>query len=51
MERVQFQQEQMLAELKDLVQKSLFNQSEVKQIVKKRTQFETALVRRIPKKE
>lgn len=40
----------MLAELKDLVQKSLFNQSEVKQIVKKRTQFETALVRRIPKK-
>ncbi|KAG2148568.1 U3 small nucleolar RNA-associated protein 6-domain-containing protein [Suillus cothurnatus] len=50
MERVQFQQEQMLAELKDLVQKSLFNQSEVKQIVKKRTQFETALVRRIPKK-
>ncbi|KAG1751626.1 U3 small nucleolar RNA-associated protein 6-domain-containing protein [Suillus paluster] len=50
MERVQFQQEQMLAELKDLVQKSLFTQSEVKQIVKKRTQFETALVRRIPKK-
>jgi U3 small nucleolar RNA-associated protein 6 len=50
MERVQFQQEQMLPELKDLVQKGLFNQSEVKQIVKKRTQFETALVRRIPKK-
>ncbi|KAG0706054.1 U3 small nucleolar RNA-associated protein 6-domain-containing protein [Suillus ampliporus] len=50
MERVQFQQEQMLAELKDLVQKTLFTQSEVKQIVKKRTQFETALVRRIPKK-
>lgn len=40
----------MLPELKDLVQKSLFNQAEVKQIVKKRTQFETALVRRIPKK-
>lgn len=40
----------MLAELKDLVQKGLFTQSEVKQIVKKRTQFETALVRRIPKK-
>lgn len=40
----------MLPELKDLVQKSLFSQSEVKQIVKKRTQFETALVRRIPKK-
>ncbi|KAI0829637.1 U3 small nucleolar RNA-associated protein 6-domain-containing protein [Trametes gibbosa] len=50
MERVQFQQEQMLAELKDLVQKSLFTQKEVKQIMQKRTAFETALVRRIPKK-
>ncbi|EPQ57473.1 hypothetical protein GLOTRDRAFT_38919 [Gloeophyllum trabeum ATCC 11539] len=50
MERVQFQQEQMLAELKDLVQKGLFTQNETKQIMKKRTAFETALVRRIPKK-
>ncbi|KAH7909960.1 U3 small nucleolar RNA-associated protein 6-domain-containing protein [Hygrophoropsis aurantiaca] len=50
MERVQFQQEQMLAELKDLVQKTLFTQAEIKQIMKKRTRFETALVRRIPKK-
>ncbi|KAI0690201.1 U3 small nucleolar RNA-associated protein 6-domain-containing protein [Cerioporus squamosus] len=50
MERVQFQQEQMLAELKDLVQKGLFTQKEVKQIMQKRTMFETALVRRIPKK-
>ncbi|KAH9855257.1 U3 small nucleolar RNA-associated protein 6-domain-containing protein [Lenzites betulinus] len=50
MERVQFQQEQMLAELKDLVQRSLFTQKEVKQIMQKRTAFETALVRRIPKK-
>ncbi|KAG1716655.1 hypothetical protein ID866_533 [Astraeus odoratus] len=50
MERVQFQQEQMLAELRDLVQKGLFTQVEVKQIMKKRTQFETALVRRIAKK-
>ncbi|KAG8214001.1 U3 small nucleolar RNA-associated protein 6-domain-containing protein [Butyriboletus roseoflavus] len=41
---------QMLAELKDLVQKSLFTQAEVKQILKKRTQFETALVRRVAKK-
>ncbi|KAH0827941.1 U3 small nucleolar RNA-associated protein 6-domain-containing protein [Lanmaoa asiatica] len=40
----------MLAELKDLVQKSLFTQAEVKQILKKRTQFETALVRRVAKK-
>ncbi|KAI0645423.1 U3 small nucleolar RNA-associated protein 6-domain-containing protein [Trametes meyenii] len=50
MERVQFQQEQMLVELKDLVQKGLFTQKEVKQIMQKRTAFETALVRRIPKK-
>ncbi|TFY56252.1 hypothetical protein EVJ58_g7756 [Rhodofomes roseus] len=50
MERVQFQQEQMLTELKDLVRKGLFTQKEVKQIMQKRTSFETALVRRIPKK-
>ncbi|KAL5485402.1 UTP6 [Sanghuangporus weigelae] len=50
MERVQFQQEQMLAELKDLVQKGLFTQNEIRQVMKKRTVFETALVRRIPKK-
>ncbi|KAK7692964.1 hypothetical protein QCA50_004605 [Cerrena zonata] len=50
MERVQFQQEQMLAELKDLVQKGLFTQKEIKQIMKKRTAFETALVRRVAKK-
>ncbi|KAI0655912.1 U3 small nucleolar RNA-associated protein 6-domain-containing protein [Cubamyces menziesii] len=50
MERVQFQQEQMLTELKDLVQKGLFTQKEIKQIMQKRTAFETALVRRIPKK-
>ncbi|KIP02958.1 hypothetical protein PHLGIDRAFT_111451 [Phlebiopsis gigantea 11061_1 CR5-6] len=50
MERVQFQQEQMLAELKDLVQKGLFTQQEIKQIMKKRTAFETVLVRRVAKK-
>ncbi|KAF8134593.1 U3 small nucleolar RNA-associated protein 6-domain-containing protein [Boletus edulis] len=50
MERVQFQQEQMLPELKDLVQKGLFSRAEVKDILKKRTQFETALVRRVAKK-
>ncbi|KAI0812618.1 U3 small nucleolar RNA-associated protein 6-domain-containing protein [Irpex lacteus] len=50
MERVHYQQEQMLAELKDLVQKGLFTQTEVKQIMKKRTAFETALVRRVAKK-
>lgn len=40
----------MLAELKDLVEKKLFTQTETKQILKKRTQFETALVRRVAKK-
>ncbi|KAG9316692.1 U3 small nucleolar RNA-associated protein 6-domain-containing protein [Chiua virens] len=40
----------MLAELKELVQKNLFSQAEVKHILKKRTQFETALVRRVAKK-
>ncbi|KAF9467295.1 U3 small nucleolar RNA-associated protein 6-domain-containing protein [Collybia nuda] len=50
MERVQFQQEQMLDELKDLVEKNLFTQKETKQIMKKRTAFETALVRRVAKK-
>ncbi|KAJ7287382.1 U3 small nucleolar RNA-associated protein 6-domain-containing protein [Mycena rebaudengoi] len=50
MERVQFQQEQMLDELKDLVEKNLFTKNETKQIMKKRTVFETALVRRVAKK-
>ncbi|KAG7446482.1 uncharacterized protein BT62DRAFT_1021837 [Guyanagaster necrorhizus] len=50
MERVQFQQEQMLAELKDLVEKNLFTIKETKFIVKKRTVFESALVRRVAKK-
>ncbi|KLO16918.1 hypothetical protein SCHPADRAFT_937468 [Schizopora paradoxa] len=50
MERVQFQQEQMLSELKDLAQKGIFTQAELKQIMKKRTAFETTLVRRVPRK-
>ena len=40
----------MLAELKDLGEKGLFSPVEIKQIIKKRTAFETALVRRIPNK-
>lgn len=40
----------MLAELKDLVDKNIFTKQESKQIMKKRTQFETALVRRVAKK-
>jgi U3 small nucleolar RNA-associated protein 6 len=41
---------QMLAELKDLGEKGLFSPAEIKHIIKKRTAFETALVRRIPNK-
>ena len=40
----------MLAELKDLSEKGLFSPTEIKHIIKKRTAFETALVRRIPNK-
>jgi U3 small nucleolar RNA-associated protein 6 len=40
----------MLAELKDLGEKGLFSPTEIKHIIKKRTAFETALVRRIPNK-
>ncbi|KAH7108205.1 U3 small nucleolar RNA-associated protein 6-domain-containing protein [Auriculariales sp. MPI-PUGE-AT-0066] len=50
MERVQFQQEQMLPELRDLEDRKLFSKDEVRQILKKRTAFETALVRRVAKK-
>ncbi|EFI28182.1 U3 snoRNP protein [Coprinopsis cinerea okayama7 len=50
MERVQFQQEQMLPELKDLVEKNLFTEKEIKQIIKQRTVFESSLVRRVAKK-
>ncbi|PCH43573.1 hypothetical protein WOLCODRAFT_50737, partial [Wolfiporia cocos MD-104 SS10] len=50
MERVQFEQEQMLDQLKDFVERGIFTEHEVKQIMQKRTAFETALVRRIPKK-
>jgi len=40
----------MLPELKDLGEKGLFSPREIKQIIKKRTAFEIALVRRIPNK-
>ncbi|KAH9485258.1 U3 small nucleolar RNA-associated protein 6 [Psilocybe cubensis] len=50
MERVHFQQEQMLDELKDLVEKNLFTEQETKMIMKKRTAFESSLVRRVAKK-
>jgi len=50
MERVQFQQEQMLAELKDFMEKGLFSRVEAKLIMKKRREFEMALVRRVARK-
>lgn len=51
MERVQWNQEQMLSELKDLQQKRIFSPAEVREILKKRTTFETALIRRTPRKK
>lgn len=50
MERVQWNQEQMLSELKDLQQKRIFSSAEVREILKKRSGFETALIRRTPRK-
>jgi len=50
MERVQWNQEQMLSELKDLQQKRIFSPAEVREILKKRTAFEVALIRRVPRK-
>ncbi|KAJ3758844.1 U3 snoRNP protein [Lentinula raphanica] len=50
MERVQFQQEQMLDELKDLVDKRIFTFAEIKHIMKQRSTYEAALVRRVAKK-
>ncbi|KAJ3824206.1 U3 snoRNP protein [Lentinula raphanica] len=50
MERVQFQQEQMLDELKDLVDKKIFTFAETKHIMKQRSTYEAALVRRVAKK-
>ncbi|CEL61529.1 U3 small nucleolar RNA-associated protein 6 OS=Schizosaccharomyces pombe (strain 972 / ATCC 24843) GN=utp6 PE=3 SV=1 [Rhizoctonia solani AG-1 IB] len=47
MERVHFYQEQMLPELKELEEKGLFSQSETRAILKQRTTFESALVRRV----
>ncbi|KZT62455.1 hypothetical protein CALCODRAFT_426062 [Calocera cornea HHB12733] len=50
MERVQYHQEQMLPELKDFVKKGIFSPAEVKEIIKRRTTFETSLVRRVADK-
>ncbi|CUA70428.1 U3 small nucleolar RNA-associated protein 6 [Rhizoctonia solani] len=47
MERVHYYQEQMLPELKELEEKGIFSQLETRAILKQRTAFESALVRRI----
>ncbi|KJE94924.1 hypothetical protein CAOG_005466 [Capsaspora owczarzaki ATCC 30864] len=49
-EAVQQQLEQMVPELEDLERKGLLTSAEVKMVVKKRTQFEYALRRRITQK-
>jgi U3 small nucleolar RNA-associated protein 6 len=40
----------MLPELKDFIDKGVFTLAETKQILRRRTVFETALVRRVSKK-
>ncbi|BEI89356.1 uncharacterized protein CcaverHIS019_0207180 [Cutaneotrichosporon cavernicola] len=45
MEKVQFQLEATLPELKDLYDKGLFSKHEIDQITKRRTAFETSLIR------
>ncbi|GAO46438.1 hypothetical protein G7K_0669-t1 [Saitoella complicata NRRL Y-17804] len=49
-DKVQYYIEQGLPELKDLEQKKIFSKLECKAIMKKRTEFEQALARRIAKK-
>ncbi|TXT13606.1 hypothetical protein VHUM_00973 [Vanrija humicola] len=51
MEKVQFQLESTLPELKDLYDKGLFSKYEIDQITKRRTAFETALIRRVTRKD
>ncbi|KAG9099531.1 U3 snoRNP protein [Ceratobasidium sp. 370] len=47
MERVHFHQEQMLPELKEFEEKGIFSKSETHAILKQRTTFESALIRRV----
>ena len=48
-DQVHFHLEEMLPELQDLEDKGIFSKQEIKSIVKKRTAFEYAMHRRIPK--
>ncbi|KAG8782554.1 U3 snoRNP protein [Serendipita sp. 405] len=51
MERVQYSLESFLPELKDLQENGIFSAQEVREIIKRRTHFETQLVRRQPRKK
>ncbi|KAH8814776.1 U3 small nucleolar RNA-associated protein 6-domain-containing protein [Flagelloscypha sp. PMI_526] len=50
MERVQFQEEQMLPELKSFLDEAVFTQKEIKAILIQRRHYESALIRRISRK-
>ncbi|KAL1693674.1 U3 small nucleolar RNA-associated protein 6-domain-containing protein [Schizophyllum commune] len=50
MERVHFQREQMLDELKDLTEKGIFTKEEVHKILQTRTEYESMLIRRNARK-
>jgi hypothetical protein len=51
MERVQYSLESSLPELKDLQVNGIFSPLEIREIIKRRTSFETQLVRRQPRKK
>lgn len=51
MEKVQFQIESTLPELKDLSTKGLFTRTELGTITARRKKFETALIKRVPVKQ
>ncbi|RXK42029.1 hypothetical protein M231_00750 [Tremella mesenterica] len=51
MDKVQYQLESTLPELKDLHEKGLFSKNEIDEITRRRTTFETALIRRKTRKE
>lgn len=50
MERVQYAQESSLPALKYLEEQGIFSPLEIKEIIRRRNGFETALIRRNPRK-
>lgn len=51
MERVQYSLESALPELKDLQENGIFSPEEIREIIKRRTHYETQLIRRQPRKK